>query len=304
MKTRIAFRRKWVALAPIVGYPIASPARPRPRVPRNGRVPMQLTHVLVASDLNPNYLESWPLIRRAWPLIAGLEPVLVLVARREEAPPELLTDPQVRLFEPIEGVHTAFQAQCIRLLYPSLVETAGAVLISDMELVPMNPAYFHRSLTGIDKRCFVAYRGDLILDKGEIPMPFNAALPGTWAELFGVVDEAEVRARLSEWAAQTEYEGSRGGEGWFTDQRLLYRAAIPWGEATGRLWLLDEDFTRFSRLSRKELLDDPTVSAERRRLIRRRKYSDYNSCIPHGEYRERNELVLELAAASLGRRRG
>jgi hypothetical protein len=41
---------------------------------------MRLTHALLGCDLNPRYLESWELVRRAWLEVADVEPVLVLVA--------------------------------------------------------------------------------------------------------------------------------------------------------------------------------------------------------------------------------
>src|SRR5690348_9948466 len=62
--------------------PTSSSPVPRP-APRGRRRALEPTHVLVASDLNPRYVDYWPLARRAWREVAGLEPILVLVA-----PPE------------------------------------------------------------------------------------------------------------------------------------------------------------------------------------------------------------------------
>ncbi len=200
MRAKLAGRRVWVQVARALGYPISSPVVPRPRLER-GRARMRLSHALVACDLNPHYLESWRLVSRGWEEVTGLEPLLVLVADRAKAPPELLRDPRVHLFQPLPGLHTAFQAQCIRLLYPALLETSGAVLISDMELLPMQPGYFHDTVAGVDERFFVAYRGDAFLHRREMPISYNAARPETWSDIFGVRTLGDVSDRLTEWAA-------------------------------------------------------------------------------------------------------
>jgi hypothetical protein len=255
--------------------------------------------VLVACDLNGGYVESWPLIRKAWLEVAEVEPVLVLVAEEAEARPELLADERVVRFSPVAGVHTTLQAQCIRLLYPALLDAPGCVVISDMELVPLDPRYFHAPLTALDERLFVSYR-DVLLPREEVAIAYNAARPATWGELFSVGSEDDVRARLAAWAAMTSsYEGSRGGSGWGTDQLVLYRTVLPWGERTGRLWLLDDQYTGFCRLDRSDVdgLDAPTAEQERR--LRARRYTDFHSPHPHSRFRELNERVLDVALEAL-----
>src|SRR5207302_9814040 len=128
----------------------------------------------------------------------GLEPVLVLVAEADAVPQHLADDPAVRIFEPECSLHTAFQAQCIRLLYPALLEARGAVLTADADIVPMNHRYFHRPLRRIDSRHFVCYR-DVLLPLGELPICYNAALPDTWGAVFGARDLADVGSMLRAW---------------------------------------------------------------------------------------------------------
>jgi hypothetical protein len=292
-------RRLWIQLARRIGYPIHSPLLPPPARPKAQR-PLRLTHALVACDLNAGYVESWPLIRRAWLEIGGVEPVLVLMADEADAPPELVADEHVVLFPPVAGVHTAFQAQCIRLLYPALLDPHGCVLISDMELVPLEPRYFHAPIATLDDRFFVAYR-DILLPRGEVAMAYNAARPATWADVFAIGDEDDVRERLSRWAAATPYEGRRGGSGWDTDQVVLYRTLLPWGERTGRLWLLDDEYTGFRRLDRADVEGLDALTTEQERNLRAGRYTDFHSPHPHGRFRELNERVLELALESLRR---
>jgi hypothetical protein len=302
MRAKFAGRGLWVLIARTFGYPVSSPRLPRPPLERR-RVRMRLTHVLVASDLNPRYLESWSLARRGWTETADLEPLLVLVADEAEAPAELLADPCVRRFQPIPGLHTAFQAQCIRLLYPALLDAAGAVLISDMELVPLDPGYFHDTVAGLDERFFAAYRGEVLFDRGEISIPYNAARPQVWSDIFCVRSLDDVRARLREWAVGLSYEGTRGGKGWYTDQLVLHERLLRWARHSGRLWLMDDQYTGYRRLEREAVLQAGGLTAALSREIRGRRFTDFDSCVPHSSFAAVNDAVLDLALASRARSR-
>jgi hypothetical protein len=299
LAVKTAGRKLWVRLARRIGYPISSTHLPRPPLVRDRR-PMRVTHVLLASDLNPRYVESWELVSRAWPAVTGIEPLLVLVADEESAPPELVADERVRLFPPIPGVPTALQAQCIRLLYPALLDTGGgAILISDMELVPLDAAFFHDTVAPLDERFFVSYR-DVVTTKRQVAIAYNAALPATWGEIFGVETEADVRPRLEAWTRPIEYDGVRGGVGWYSDQSILYDHVISWGRRSGRLWMLDDDYTGFARLDRFPPGQDGLTREQERRL-HAGSYTDFDSLVPHREHRMLNEHVLEVAAARAGR---
>ena len=300
MRAKFAVRGVWVRVARSLGYPISSPRLPRPPLPR-ARVRMTLSHVLVACDLNPRYLESWPLASRGWEEVTNLEPVLVLVADEAEAPEELRRDPRVHFFKPLHGVHTAFQAQCLRLLYPALLDAPGAVLISDMELVPMKPGYFHDTVAGLDERFFAAYRGEVLFDRREISMPYNAARPETWGDIFGVSTLDDVSTRLAEWAGGVSYAGVRGGSGWYTDQLTLYESLVRWDQTSGRLWLMDDQYTGYCRLERAELMGESELPERHRLGIREGRYTDFDSCVPHSSFATLNNAVLELVLESLGR---
>jgi hypothetical protein len=291
-RLKVRVRGGWLALARRAGYPISSPHLPRPRLAR-GRKRFRLGHVLLACDLNRDYLDFWPSTRRAWQKIVGLDPLLVLVAPSHEIPPELRDDPAVVHFEPLVGVHSAFQAQCIRLLYPAVMETDAAVIIADIDLYPLRPSYFHEPVKSLDERFFVVYRDDR-LDRGEIDIMFNAALPATWGEVFGISTIEDVRAELARWAQGLEYDGRRGWPGWYTDQRTLYERLLSWPARSERLWSLDDQYTLYWRLNRDKLVDEAGLEPWRIEGIRRREYSDFNCFVPYREHREINDRVLEL----------
>src|SRR5581483_10612820 len=291
-RAKVALRGIWLAIARRVGYPISSPRFPRPPL-RRGRTPFRLGRVLLACDLNSDYLDFWPSTRRAWSEIVGLDPVLVLVAPRERIPPSLRDDPAVIPFEPLEGVHAAFQAQCIRMLYPAILETEGAVIISDIDLYPLRASYFHDPVGSLDANFFVVYR-DERFDRGEVDIMFNAALPETWGDVFAIHTIDDVRAELARWADGLDYDGRRGWPGWYTDQRTLHAKLMSWPARLERLWVLDDQYCRYSRLNRDKLVDEAGLEPWRIEGMRRLDYSDFNCFVPYAEHREINDRVLEL----------
>jgi hypothetical protein len=297
---KVRIRALWIRLARRIGYPIHSPLLPPPPRPSR-RTPLHVTHVLLASDINPRYLECWELAQRAWPVIGGIEPVLVVVADADDLPAELLDDERVRRFTPLAGLHTAFQAQCIRLVYPALIDAPGAVLIADMELMPLDYRYFHQPVAGLDSSFFVSYR-DVHLPRGEVAIPYNAATPQTWAEVFGVDGLDDVARRLRDWGGGVDYDGTRGGRGWYTDQILLHDVLLPWGATSGRLWLLDDQFTRYHRLEREDIEVAGGLTPAIRRGILGKRYTDFNCLLPHSRFREINEEVVELGIRASGER--
>jgi hypothetical protein len=277
--------------APIVVSEVPPPLRRA-----SGTQSMRLTHVVVSSDLNPRYVESWPTARRAWSEVTDLEPLLVLVADEGDVPTELLDDPGVKVFPPIATLHTAFQAQCIRLLYPAVVQTDGAVLISDVDMVPLSHEYFHAPTRRIPADHFLAY-SDLLMHRNEIPICYNAAAPRTWSAVFGVEGPADVRRLLGEWGASVAYDGVRGGRGWYTDQAILYRTLIDRARARRDVWILRDAFSGMHRLN--GALISPTAP-ERiyERGIRNGRYSDYHVLLPVDEHRRVNDFVIDLAVAA------
>lgn len=272
--------------------PVATSLVHRPSRRGRGRLALKLSHVVVSSDLNPRYLDCWPLARRAWREIAGLEPLLVLVA--EEAPRDLRADASVHVFEPLDGIHTALQAQCVRLLHPALVEGASGVLVSDIDMIPLNRSYFHRPAGMICERDFLAYR-DVFLDVSEIPICYNAAHPRTWADVFQVTDADEVRSQLLAWATGVHYDGVRAGHGWHTDQTLLYRTLVDRARQKRDVWILDDRFTNLHRLQSPHI-GPGGPSGALAEWIKRGLYSDFHLELPAAKHAETNRRVVDLAA--------
>jgi hypothetical protein len=186
---------------------------------------MKLSCVLVACNDNPKYLSFWPVVKKAWWEIARLPCVMVYVA--DSIPEYLEKDPAVIHFKPIPGWPTATQAQVIRLLYPALLPTDDAVMLSDMDMIPLQSDWFLKGFETFQPNQFVSLRG---IDEREkqIYMCYVGARPTVWKEMFGIFSVDDIQTRLEDWSKKLPADGSHGGLGWCSDQIILYSHVKIW----------------------------------------------------------------------------
>ena len=181
---------------------------------------MKLDCVLVACNENPKYLNFWPIVKEAWNTIVNVPVKMIYVGHT--FPEDLQKDSDVIFFQAIDSWPTATQAQCIRNLYGALLPYTGAVMLSDMDMIPMQSDFFHKglaaapdtfcSLRGIDEHYRIIY------------MCYAAASPAVWRDLFQIHSLEDIRRTLTEWSKQHFSDGKHAGEGWGTDQEKLYAA--------------------------------------------------------------------------------
>jgi len=186
---------------------------------------MKLSCVLVACNDNTRYLDFWPIVKEAWWRIAKLPCILVYVGTN--IPESLQNDPAVRFFKAIPDWPTATQAQCIRLLYPALLKTNDAVMISDMDILPLQSDCFIDGFEQFNIDQFVSLRG-IDEQAKQIYMCYVGATPKTWSDLFNVQTEEDLRNKLVELSSLYPSDGNHGGKGWCTDQLELYKRVKEW----------------------------------------------------------------------------
>lgn len=232
---------------------------------------MKLSCALVACNDNPHYLAFWPIVKKAWWEIVGIPCIMVYVG--DTLPEHLKDDPAVRHFKPIEGWPTATQAQIIRLLYPTLLSCEGAVVLSDMDIVPLQKDWFIEGFEKADICQFVSLRGIDEVNK-EVYMCYVGATPSVFSAIFYIQSEDEIRTMFTRLSSHFFADGQHGGRGWCLDQQILYThikqilsacpdalAGYPWTASIPRLdrskpqeWLhITEELTK--RLSEKEFVD-------------------------------------------------
>lgn len=240
---------------------------------------MKIGTVVTATDLNPLYCDFIPNFIKAWSILfPEVDVVIVLIA---DTIPDYLANysSNIHLFKPIEGIHTAFQAQCIRLLYPQRISRNEGVLITDMDMLPMNRFYYENAIKNLTDKTFVSYRDDCL--PYELPICYNIATPSVWGEMF----EGET---IEDWYSKIHYDGTHGGNGWSTDQQILIQK---FREYRGIKVILHDSITKYNRLDRihafqfldKGLLRDRIYNGE---------YSDYHCLRPYCENKEMNDFIV------------
>jgi len=214
----------------------------------------------------------------------------------EELPAHLHDDPAVRWFKPIPGWPTATQAQCIRLLYPALLETDGAVMISDIDMIPLQSDWFVKGFEQFREDQFVSLRG-IDEEAKQIYMCYVGATPRVWGELFGIGSKQDVQNVLTEWSQAYMSDGKTphftpdGREcylGWTTDQNVLYSHVKGWPEGCLGLVPLTTDFPRLCRDRPEEWL---RLSPDFKRALRSGAYIDFHMPA-FQEYENHIEMIL------------
>jgi hypothetical protein len=182
---------------------------------------MKLTRAIVACNLNKHYLDFWPVVHDAWNNIIGVKCTLVLIAN--EIPDEFPYKEDVVLFKPIPGLHTAFQAQCIRLLYPCLLDDSQeeGVIISDIDMIPTSRRYFIDTIENISPEAIFSYKPIDHIGK-QIYICYVVARPSTWRDIFTPKTFEDIECLLKLWYTWVEYDGKHAGNGWFADQLIFY----------------------------------------------------------------------------------
>ena len=241
---------------------------------------MKLGTVVTATDLNPLYMDFIPIFVKAWTtLFPEIDVVIVLIAH--SIPDSLLDYKQyIHINSPIDGINTAFHAQCIRLLYPQYINREQGVLITDMDMIPMNRFYYEDAIKNIPDNVFICYR-DVCLPT-ELPICYNIALPYVWASMFK-------EESIEKWYNNTEYDGSHGGIGWNTDQLILIKK---FNEHEGSKIILNDNITKYNRLDRvfkNQFADRNTL----RKQIAAGDYSDYHCLRPHSAHTEINNFIVD-----------
>lgn len=249
---------------------------------------MKITKCLVASDLNHTYLDFYPLIHKYWNNIVGIPTVLILIAN--EIPDYMKEyESEIKLFKPIDNIHTAFQSQCIRILYPSLFENEN-IIISDMDLIPLNKKYYLDNIKNLDESNFVIYR-DVISEHKQYPICFCLANSNTWKSIFKIENENDIREKMDIWYnLYNDYTiSSAYSLSWACDQLQLYQYVNNWIYQE-RVIKMKDDETNFKRLDRFDV-NETNIDAYKI-MIENQIYSDFHLPRPLNQYKHILDKVL------------
>lgn len=249
---------------------------------------MKLGAVIASSDLNPMYSDFIPFFIKAWlTLFPEINVIVVLIA--DFIPEHLLEyEKYINLFKPLVNIHTAYQAQMIRLLYPRDINCNEGVLITDIDMIPMNKSYYVDSISNISDDAFVSYR-DVLYPK-QLAMCYIIASSNTWTSVIGN-EPTEV---LLKKYYNNKYDGIPGSIGWYSDQEILVNA---YDIYKGEKIMLNDKFTGFNRLNRIE--ENSFNKYKLTNSILKKEYSDYHCLKPYTYYKIINDYILECLKQSV-----
>jgi hypothetical protein len=240
---------------------------------------------LTSCNLNKLYCDFIPIFINSWnKLVPEAKVKIVLIAN--DIPEEFkVYSENIILFNPIEGVSSAFTSQYIRLLFPALLNSGNGVLITDMDMIPMNRKYYVNSIKHIPNDKFVYYRDWTDPHHREIAMCYNIATSTTWSDIFKIKNTYDIISRITDIYKTINYSDTHGGNGWNVDQLSLYSNV---SKNPNFINLTDSacGFSRYDRVSFR--LDDDILQNIKNGL-----YSDYHALRPYNDYKKVNDVIVD-----------
>ena len=244
---------------------------------------MKLELCLLACDLNKDYTQFFKIVMYSWSKFVGIKTKFILIS--SHIPEELEPFKEnITLFEPINEIPTAFQAQCIRLLYPALLtEIKDSIIISDMDLIPLNENFYIDTIKNVPGDNFIVYR-NVISTFSQYPICFCAANPNTWKQIFNINSEIDIRDSIKSWyntflnAGHFYQISSPFSVIWACDQIKLFELANYWNEKNevNKLKTFCDEETGFNRLDRHNIVDIEKKFQEYKIKIKFGVYSDFH----------------------------
>ena len=242
---------------------------------------MILSTVIASVNNNEKYYMFIPKQIKFWKRF-GINFVAVYVG--EKIPDVLLPySENIILYDKNLDLNTAYLGQNMRIYFSCLLDLPDneMIMITDMDMLPLNDVYFKTGLEEYTKDDFIYYR---YIDGDQIYTMYNAAHPSCWSKAFGIktMEDIDIELRKN---YNNNYDGVPGSHGWYIDQELLYKKLIKYE----KLRVLNRDITRLEAETYKNhLLNGYTNFVSQ--------YDDFHS---HRDYYSNKELI-EDAEKQLG----
>jgi hypothetical protein len=246
--------------------------------------------VLTACNEKPLYIDFIPMYIHFWKKLYPTIDIKIILIMNEI--PKKLKDYQqyIILFKPIPNINTGFISQYIRNLYPSILKYKNGVLITDIDIFPMNSSYFTKSIEKYDNNKFIYYRGNFGKKQKQIAMCYNVASPKTWSCIFQIYSLNDIIERLKKINNNNKIIDGSSKAGWFLDQIDLYKNVHDWNKKTNNYIELNDNLLNYQRLKRIEfkLTDDV------KEKIKNGFYCDYHGLRPYNNYKEIYETIINI----------
>lgn len=252
---------------------------------------MKLDCVLTSVNENKLYLDFVPIFIKTWnKLYPDIDVKIILIAK--SIPDDLsLYKNNIIIFEPIENVLTSFTSQFIRLLYPCILNYKNGILITDMDMLPMNKSYYTKNIIDYDNNKFIYYRDKICFNYKQIAMCYNVATPEIWKDIFKINSLDDIVNSIKNVSDKNIIKEGRGNTAWTLDQKTLYNSIIEWNNKTNNFVCLNETKTKFKRLDRNTFnISDVNI----KKSITEGIYTDYHCYRPMANWYDINWEIYNL----------
>jgi hypothetical protein len=252
---------------------------------------MKLDCILTAVNENPLYISFIPLFINTWKkLYPSIDIKIILIANKIPEKYEEFID-YIILFKPIENVSTCFISQYIRILYPCILNYENGVLITDIDMIPLNRTYYTKNIEEYNDNKFIYYRENICFNYNQLAICYNVATPLIWKDIFNINSTNDIIERIKNVYKHINYVEGHNKSGWCTDQIHLYNYVMSWNKKTSNLVCLKENKTRFKRLDR-HTFDINNIML--RNYISQGVFTDYHCFRPYERYKQINDIIFNL----------
>ena len=254
----------------------------------------KLDCVLTACNNNKLYSGFIPMFIKSWnKLYPDVDIKIIFIDN--DIPNELKKyRDSLILFKPLKNISTAFTSQYIRLLYPCILKQyKNGIMITDIDIIPMNNVYFTKNIEKYSNDKFIYFR-NILLNNHQIAICYNIATSKVWSDIFNIKSINDINKRLSLVYSKIEYMDIHGKNGWSTDQLDLYKYELKWNKKNNNFISLDDNYTKFNRLNREIHIKNNKLSDEIKKNIKSGLYTDYHCIRPFEKYQEVNNEIISL----------
>lgn len=256
---------------------------------------MKFSYVLTAVNMEPLYIDFIPMFIKHWKHLFPEVCIAIILVANEIPEKFKIYEEHIKLFQPITGIPTSFQAMCIRNLYPAIIDTKDAVIITDMDMMPMNRSYYIEPIKDITKDKFVTYR-DVLINIQEYPMCYNVATPDIWKKVFHVNCLEDVINGLRLWYNHSNYAKTNPSLKGICnfDQKILYKKLQDFHRTTNNLVVLNDSICKYNRYDRIHKLFNKDGSLIHHNEVINLKYHDYHCLRPYVKYKQYNDAITKV----------
>lgn len=252
---------------------------------------MILDCVLTAVNENSLYLDFIPLFINTWKKLYPSIDIKIILIMNDIPDKYKEYSEHLILFSPIKNISSAFISQYIRILYPCVLNYKHGVLITDIDIIPMNRTYYTKYIEEYDNSHFIYYRENVCFNYKQLAICYNVATPSIWKEVFNINTIDDISFRLKNVNENINYIAGHGKSGWCTDQLDLYNYVMNWNKHKNKLICLNENKTKFKRLDRNCFnINNNDIKTN----ISNGVYTDYHCFRPYKNYKDINNKVLDL----------